>query len=146
MRSLLLAALLCLPSAALARGEADGDAALPGLLPFGGLMVFYKSQGPLSFVTMTPRDRPASARELGEVKGSSCQRGLSIPLAANFRATSVGGGYGDGSFVKALEGIKKARPEIGSLYDVRVDMRVFSILGIYRQLCTEVVARAVSAG
>ena len=127
---------------AAARGEGDEEDAVPALLPAGGLMIFYQSQGPLSYVTMTPKDRPASARELGEVRGISCQRGLSIPLAADFRATSVSGGYGDGSFAKALEQIKKSRPAASGLYDVRVDLHVFSILGIYRKLCTEVVARA----
>ena len=108
-------------------------------------MLFYKSEGPLSFVTMTPKDRPAGARELGTVKGVSCQHGLSIPLAAQIRATSVSGGYGDGSFQKALQQIKKESPDMVGLYDVRADLRIFSLLGIYRKLCTEVTARAFAA-
>ena len=108
-------------------------------------MLFYKSSGPLSFVTMTPKDRPAGARELGTVKGVSCQHGLSVPIAAQIRATSITGGYGDGSFVKAIEQIKKAQPDMTGLYDVRSDLRIFSILGIYRKLCTEVTARAFAA-
>ena len=50
---------------AAARGDGDEDDAVPGLIPAGGLMIFYKSEGPLSFVTMTAKDRPAGARELG---------------------------------------------------------------------------------
>ena len=31
---------------------------------------------------------------------------------------------------------------MAGLYDVRTDLRIFSLLGIYRKLCTEVTARA----
>ena len=146
LRSFLTAVLLgFLAQPVMASGEAEQEDAVPGLIPAGGIMVFYQSQGPLSFVTMTPKDRPAGARELGTVKGVSCQHGLSVPIAAQFRATSITGGYGDGSFKKALEQIKAANPDLAGLYDVRSDLRVFSILGIYRKLCTEVTARAFAA-
>lgn len=108
-------------------------------------MLFYDSTGPLSFVTMTPRDKPASAPELGLVKGVSCQHGLAIPITANVRGTNITGAYGNGSFVKALEAIKKEKPDVVGIYDVRTDLRVFSVLGIYRKLCTEVTARAFGA-
>lgn len=145
--SLLTAAvlLLTLATGAAARGEGEGDDAVPSLIPAGGIMLFYNSEGPLSFVTMTAKDRPASARDLGTVKGVSCQHGLSVPIAAQFRATNITGGYGDGSFKKALEMIKKEKPDLSGLYDVRTDLRIFSILGIYRKLCTEVTARAFAA-
>lgn len=141
---LLAAAVLALSLARTARatGENDEDTATPAMIPAGGIMLFYASEGPLSFVAMTPKDRPKTARELGTVKGVSCQHGLSVPIAAQFRATSITGGYGDGSFKKALEQIKKENPLAEGLYDVRTDLRVFSILGIYKKLCTEVVARA----
>ncbi|MEK7384730.1 MAG: hypothetical protein AAB262_15805 [Elusimicrobiota bacterium] len=129
-------------SFAAAAGEGDGDEAMPGLIPSGGIMLFYKSEGPLSFVTMTPKDVPEGARQLGTVKGVSCQHGLSIPIAADVRATSLTGAYGDGSFQKALAQIKKERPEMVGIYDVRIDLRIFSVLGFYRRLCTEVTARA----
>ncbi|MEK7388762.1 MAG: hypothetical protein AAB036_03600 [Elusimicrobiota bacterium] len=140
----LLLALAAVPGV-WARGENDGDEASPAMIPSGGIMLFYQSKGPLSFVTMTPKDRPSGVRELGTVKGVSCQHGLSIPLAAELRATSVSGGYGNGSFAKAVGQIKKDRPETAGLYDVRTDLRVFSLLGIYRKLCTEVTARAFAA-
>lgn len=127
---------------AAASGEGDGDDAVPNMIPSGGIMLFYKSEGPLSFVTMTPKDVPADARQLGTVKGVSCQHGLSIPIAANIRATNVTGGYGDGSFKKALAQIKKEHPDVAGIYDVRTDLRIFSFLGLYRKLCTEVTARA----
>lgn len=126
-------------------GENDGDTALPGLITTGNFTVFYKTEGPLSFVTMTPKDRPKDARELGTVKGTSCQHGLSVPISADVRGTSISGAYGDGSFGKALAQIKKAKPEVIGIYDVRTDMRVFSLLGIYKKLCTEVTARAFAA-
>ena len=45
----------------------------------------------------------------------------------------------------SMEQIKKASPDMAGLYDVRTDLRIFSILGIYRKLCTEVTARAFAA-
>ncbi len=137
--------LLLLAPFARAAGENDGDTAVPGLIPAGSLMLFYDSSGPLSFVTMTPKDKPKGAFELGTVTGSSCQHGLSVPLSADVRGTSITGAYGNGSFVKAVGQIKAEHPTASGIYDVRVDQRVFSILGIYRKLCTEVTARAFAA-
>ena len=146
MRALLAAVLLAsLSSAARASGENDEDTAVPGLIPTGNFTLFYKTEGPLSFVAMTPKDRPKNVRELGTVKGSSCQHGLSIPISADVRGTSISGAYGDGGFGKALAQIKKEKPEAAGIYDVRTDMKVFSILGIYKKLCTEVTARAFGA-
>lgn len=146
MRFPLVALLLvALASAARATGEGDEDTAAPSLLPAGSFMLFYKTEGPLSFVAMTPKDRPKGARELGTVRGSSCQHGLSVPISADVRGTSISGAYGDGSFAKAIAQIKKEKPEVVGIYDVRTDMRVFSLLGIYKKLCTEVTARAFAA-
>jgi len=138
--------LLLLASLARARGENDEDTAVPGLIPAGSFNLFYDSSGPLSFVANTPKDKPTGAPELGLVKGVSCQYGLSVPVTANLRGTSISGAIGNGSFVKALEEIKKKKPELVGIYDVRTDQRIFSILGIYRKLCTEVTARAFGAG
>lgn len=145
MRPLLAAVLFFLAGSAGARGENDEDTAVPGLIPAGSLMLFYDSSGPLSFVTMTPKDKPAGAKELGTVFGSSCQRGLSVPISADVRGTSISGAYGNGSFAKAIAQIRKEHPDVAGIYDVRTDSHVFSILGIYRKLCTEVTARAFGA-
>ncbi len=142
MKLILLAVLLGLAPLAWGRGENDEDTAVPGLIPAGSFMIYYNATGPLSFVAMTPKDKPKNAPDLGTVHGDSCQRGLSIPLSADVRGTSITGAYGDGSFMKALGAIKTARPDVAGIYDVRTDMHVFSILGIYRKLCTEVTARA----
>jgi hypothetical protein len=142
---LIVAVLLALAPVARAAGENDEDTAVPSLIPAGSFMLYYDSSGPLSFVAMTPKDKPKGAPELGTVRGVSCQHGLSIPLSADVRGTSITGAVGNGSFVKAINEIKKAKPEVMGIYDVRTDLRVFSILGIYRKLCTEVTARAFGA-
>ena len=135
-----LAAALAAPCAA--SGEGDEDTALPGMIPSGGLMLYYDSTGPMSFPSMTPKDVPADARPLGKVSGRSCQRGLSIPLTLDPRGTSISGAKGDGGYRKALEQIKKEHPDAAGLYDVISDYEVFSILGVYRSMCTVVTARA----
>ena len=143
MRTLLaaaLAALLAAPCAAL--GEGDDDSAVPGMQPANGLVLYYDSAGPMSFAAMTLKDVPENARKIREVKGRACQRGLAIPIAANFNATNVSAYYGNGSYAKALAQIKKEHPEVAGIYDVRTDVEVFSVLGFYRSLCTEVAARA----
>jgi hypothetical protein len=137
VRSALLAVLLALAAApAAAIGENDDDSAVPSM----------NRTGPMSFVAMTPRDVPKDARMLGEVRGRSCQRGVSIPLSATIRATSVSAGFGDGSYKKAVEDIKTKHPDLVGLFDVKVDLGQFSILGgLYRSLCTYVSARGFAA-
>ena len=147
MRILLAAALVALLAATgRAIGEGDEDDAAPGLQPASGMVLFYESAGPLSFPSMTPKDVPAGVRKIREVKGRACQRGLAVPIAANFNATNISAYYGNGSYAKAVAQIKKKNPEIIGLYDVRTDVEVFSILGFYRSLCTEVTARAFASG
>ena len=46
------------------------------------------------------------------------------------------------SCAEAVAQIKKLNPGVIGIYDVRTDVEVFSILGFYRSLCTEVSARA----
>jgi hypothetical protein len=140
----LLLALLAAPAAAI--GENEDDDALPSMNRTGGFVLYYDSMGPMSFVAMTPRDVPKDAKMLGEVSGVSCQRGVSIPLTASIRATSVSAGFGDGSYKKAVEEIKRKNPTLAGIYDVKVDLGQFSILGgLYRSLCTYVTARGFSA-
>ena len=135
-----LAATLAAPCAAI--GEGDEDAAVPGLMPTSGFVMYYNTTAPMSFPAMTPRDVPQTARPLGVVVGRSCQRGLAIPLTASIRSTSVSGNFGDGGYGKALAEIKKAHPDIAGVYDVISDVEYFSVLGIYRSQCTLVTARA----
>lgn len=113
-----------------------------GLIFVGGFILFYDSQGPLSYQTYTPQESPDGAVSLGEVAGDSCQHGLSIPII--FSAAdrfSVSGAKGDGSFKKALRDLHQKHPEVDGIYDVKVDVHQLSILGIYKRACTEVAAR-----
>ena len=143
MRILFAAALVGLLAAPCrAVGEGDDDDAYPGMQSANGLVLFYESAGPMSFPAMTPKDVPENAVKIREVKGRACQRGLAVPIAANFNATNISAYRGDGSYAKALAQIKKEHPDVIGIYDVRTDVEVFSILGVYRSLCTEVSARA----
>lgn len=139
----LLAALLAAPGV---RAQEDGTSARPALMRPGGLTVFNFSEGPMSFATLTPKDLPPGARDAGEVRGRTCQHGLSIPITASFRPTTVSGAAGDGGYKKTLAAILKDRPDLAGIYDVKIDMHNLSVLGFYRRLCTEVLARGFRLG
>jgi hypothetical protein len=138
----LLAAALSVAAAAPCAAQDDEGTALPTLQTTSWLTPFYDSTGPMSYVAMTPRDVPAGARLIPEVRSVSCQRGLSIPTTLSLQATDVNFVYGDGGFVKCVRKIVKEHPEVAGIYDVRVDLEIFSILGIYKATCTIVTARA----
>ena len=141
MTKILAVLCFCLLSAgACVRGPAYE--ASSGLIFVGTFMVFYDSQGPLSYQTMTPQEVPEDAVLVGEVEGESCQHGLSIPIFFSLtERISVSGAKGDGGYKKALRDIRQKHPDLAGLYDVKVDFRRMSILTIYRKLCTIVVAR-----
>jgi hypothetical protein len=140
VRALLAVILAFLPGAA--RAQDDDGQAQPRLVPAGGILLFYNSTGPLSFETATPGHLPPGAVRLpGELQGSSCQYALAIPLSASLRATSVSGAKGDGSYEKALGVLRAGHPELSGVYDVKVDLHVTSVLGVFRRLCTEITAR-----
>ena len=113
-----------------------------GLIFVGALMVYYDSEGPLSYQTLTTQEVPQDAILMGEVEGGSCQQGLSIPIffsPTNF--FSVSGAKGNGSFKKALLDIREQHPDLTGLYDVKVDIHRKSYLTIYRKECTIVIAQ-----
>jgi hypothetical protein len=134
----LLAVLMAAP-AVLAQEE--GTTASPGLISPGGLVLFYASEGPLSFATLTPGELPPGARDAGEVRGRSCQHGLAIPVSATIRPTTVSGAAGNGGYEKTVAAILKVRPDLAGIYDVKVDVHILGILGFYRRSCTEILAR-----
>jgi hypothetical protein len=139
-RAAALAALLALAAAPAARAQEEGaGTGYPAGLRMGGLSLYKDTQAPMSLVTLPAK--PAGAEDAGEVKASRCQRGLALPIAANLRATSVSGAKGKGGFDQALEQIMKEHPDLKGIYDVRVDLRSFSVLGFFRKLCVEVTAR-----
>jgi len=139
----LAVALLAAPAV---RAQETGTTAHPGLISPGGLILLYASEGPLSFATLTPGDLPAGAKDAGEVTGRSCQHGLALPIAASVRATTVSGAVGNGGYDKTLAAIRKARPELAGIYDVKIDVQTLSILGFYRRICTEILARGFRLG
>ena len=118
-----------------------------GLLFIGGFVVFYDSEGPLSYQTLKPWDVPKNANLMGEVSGNSCQHGLSIPIIFSLaNRFSVSGAKGNGSFKKALLDIYEKYPDLEGVYDVKVDVHQWSILGVYKRDCTEVVAQGFRRG
>jgi hypothetical protein len=123
-------------------GQNPAYEASPGLIFVGYLMIYYDSQGPLSYQTITPWELPNDAELVGEVTGDSCQHGLSIPIifSASDRV-SVSGAKGDGSYKKALRDIQRKHPDLDGLFDVKVDIHQLSILTIYSRICTIVVAQ-----
>ena len=123
MKPALVLVLLALAPLVRAGGENDEDTAVPGLIPAGSFMLYYDSAGPLSFVAMTPKDKPKGAPELGTFRGVSCQHGLSIPISADVRGTSISGAVGNGSFVKAIKQIKTEHPDVVGIYDGLDDTR-----------------------
>ena len=113
-----------------------------GLIFVGTFVVYYDSEGPLSYQTITPWELPKDGIPIGEVMGDSCQHGLSLPII--YSATdrvSVSGAVGDGSYRKALRDILRKHPDLYGLYDVKVDIQRLSILTIYSRSCTIVVAQ-----
>jgi hypothetical protein len=138
MGALLLSGLLC--TTACSQGPAYR--ANSGLIFVGTFMVYYDSEGPLSYQTITPWELPKDGIPIGEVMGDSCQHGLSIPIiySASDRV-SVSGAVGDGSYRKALRDILRKHPDLYGLYDVKVDIQRLSILTIYSRNCTIVVAQ-----
>ncbi len=138
MKSAWLLLLLC-AAPLRAQDEGDGTANFPGLISTGGYVLYYNSEGPLAYV---PEGRPPKERtEMGEITARTCQYGVSIPLEAAFRPAMASGGAGDGSYKKTLQTLKHTYPQLEGIYDVKVDMRLLSVLGVFQRLCTIVTAR-----
>lgn len=138
---LLALALASAAPRALAAGAQTQNAS-PGILTVGGFYLFYNETAPLSFVPSVASELPKNRVELGEVSGSSCQHGVSIPTSLSLHATDISAAAGNGGYFKAIQNIRLAHPGMAGIYDVRADQRSLSILGVYRRLCIDVVARA----
>ncbi len=137
--ALLLAALAC----GAARAQEQGSRARPAPLIMGGLNLFSAVEGPMSFEAATPADVPKGAELLpGRLDARACQHGVSVPLTASFRATSVSAAAGNGGYKKALASLRAAHPEAKGFFDVISDIRTLIVLGIYKRTCVEVSARA----
>ena len=139
---LLAAALVLLAAQAWAR---DPNRARPALVPVRGFVLYYDSQGPLSMRSMTRKEVPRDWIDYGPVKVRVCQYGLNIPLSSSLRPATISGAVGRGGYERALADLRRRRPELVGLYDVKVDLQTTSILGIFRRLCTKVHARGLVA-
>ena len=133
--------LLALAMGAMAQTDGSTWESKPGMLRLGGLVLFFGGQGPLSYQLPAAGSAPEGRVPTGEVTGTSCQYGLSVPIALAPRSTRLSAGRGLGGYEKALADIKSKHPELRGIYDAKVDDRHFSILGIYRKMCTEITAR-----
>lgn len=135
----LACALAVLAAGPPAFGQSDSYEASSGLLPLGGLIVFFNASGPLSYATLTPKDLPDGAVRVGTVKGRSCQFGVSTPVVG-FSGPRLSAGAGQGGFERALEDIRARHPELAGIHDVKVDDHVIGVLTVFQRQCTEVTA------
>lgn len=145
MKRWMVTASILLMSGSIALAESASYEAQFGLITVSGFIVFYSTQGPLSYHTMTLKDLPDDATLSGEVTGKSCQHGISIPIFMDItRSITLSGAKGDGGFKKAIVSIHRDHPRLDGLFDIKVDTHQLSILGIYKRQCTEVSARGFS--
>ena len=68
-----------------------------------------------------------------EVRGEACQTGIFVP------GTLAAIAWGDGGFREAVQQAQAQAPG-AALTDVRADLRVFSVLTIFRKQCVVVTA------
>jgi hypothetical protein len=125
-----------------ARAEIEEGSSFWGLIEPGGMVLFYDSVGPMSYVALSTRDIPAGARLAGEVRGRGCQHGFSIPLGSplNFSMRSLSVYAGRGGFERAFREMRERRPGLKGIYDAKLDWHTLSILGFYRRTCLEISA------
>jgi hypothetical protein len=117
-----------------------------GLIAPGGFIVFYNSQGPLSYRTLTFKDLPAGFSLISEVRAENCQHSVNLPLGYLFReGVTLSGAQGNGGFKKAMASLRRDYPDVDGIFDVKIDIHELSILGLYTRECTEIVARGFKA-
>ena len=125
-------------------GDWEDADARPALIRPGGIVLFMNARAPLSFETLSQNQIPVDAVDAGIVTCQSCQHGVSVPVTpptGTSRGTSVSGAGGNCGFERALANLKKIRPDVRGIYDVKIDYHRISVLGIYRRLCIEITAR-----
>ncbi len=120
--------------------------ARPGVLAQG--TVFEQASGPLSYRAPAGPDVGRAAPR-ATAYGESCQYGIILPLsaAATFfskptsddvgRIPPLGVVWGKGGYADAMAQAQRDAVR-GRLYDVRADLHVSSVLGIYIRNCVEV--------
>ena len=112
-----------------------------------GIPAYQNFTSPVSYQSLTRRDVMAlsKGREVIEVEGTSAKTRIFIPLGyfPGFGPTSgVSFDVMDRSIEKAIDDAK-TRYGVQTLYDVRIDRRLFSILGIYSRTTTIVHAKGI---
>jgi hypothetical protein len=112
-----------------------------------GFPIYQDYEAPFAYPSMTRRDLHPIDRdgEVIEVEGASEMTGFFIP-AGLFLGIGPTSGLSidikDRSIRAALRDAK-ARYGVRNLYDIRIDLRIFSILGIYNKTTTIVHAKAI---
>lgn len=143
MKRAVLALALLLPAFVARADDPNEYTARIGLIEPGGFIIFFNSQGPLSYQTISPNELPADAVRTGNVWCKICQHGVTLPVsdATGMRGTNVSGAAGNGSFKKAFDRLHEEHPDLRGVYDVKIDLQRVSILGIYRRVCTVILAK-----
>jgi hypothetical protein len=140
LKTWLFAVCILLAGAFSAFAEDPSYEANAGLISPGVFILFYNSQGPLSYNESGLKDLPKDIVHLGKVKSKSCQYGLSLPTFISF-PPSISGALGNGSFKKAVQNMQQASPQLDGIYDVKVDVHEITILTIFGRECTEITAQ-----
>jgi len=118
-------------------GEVIGGTPVPA-----GFPVYEDYESPYAYPSMSRRDLIPLIQEddVIEVEGSSKMTGFFIPVALTIGGLAVN--LEDRSVRAALDDARK-RYGVRNLYDIRIDLHFFSILGIYNTRTTIVHAKAV---
>jgi hypothetical protein len=112
-----------------------------------GIPAYQNYTAPISYLSLTRRDVVAlsQGKEVFEVEGKSAKTRIFIPLGflSGLSPTSgVSFDVMDRSIEKAITDAKN-RYSVQTLYDVRIDRHVLSILGIYTVTTTIVHAKGI---
>lgn len=125
---------------------AIGKAAQRAELP-RGFPIYQDYEAPFAYPSMTRRDLHPMDRdgEVIEVEGSSRMTGFFIPAGLFLGLGPTSGlsiDINDRGIRAALRDAKE-RYGVRNLYDIRIDLRIFSILGIYNKTTTIIHAKAI---
>jgi hypothetical protein len=128
-------------------GDGAIGSAMDRAQPPRGFPVYQNYETPFSYPSMSRRDVDSLLQdgEVIEVEGSSRMTGFFIPigLITGFGPTSgLSVDLYDRSIRAALDDAT-ARYGVHHFYDIRIDLHIFSILGIYNTATTIVHAKAI---
>jgi hypothetical protein len=128
-----------------------GDGAIGGALdraqPPRGFPIYQDYEAPFAYPSMTRRDIHPIDRdgEVIEVEGSSRMAGFFIPVGL-FIGLGPASGFSLDLYdrgIRAALADARARYGVSHFYDIRIDLHIFSILGIYNTSTTIVHAKAI---